>query len=310
MSDFLATQLPKYYRLDLSEKLATLIKQGRSVNIVGLAAVGKFTYINFFLHNKKHFIENEENYRFLVIDLREFSGKGFGKFKDFFIQKASKLDPEIQGKDLLEKISSQFEVFTIIRHIETLDRKLLKEIWKYFLLARQLPYKFRFIFLSNRPLSETTEDDAVISRLFGTEEYFKPTSQKDFALEIAEYEKFLGLSISLNAREKLYELTGGHGGYTKLVLGYQKEKLLKYLESDLYELVNEKKKLTPELENRSKEVLGVFTDEEIKILTQMAGGKDIAEVSPFIYNLGVIVRENGKRKIFSHILETFLQSQT
>lgn len=304
MSDFLVKSLPKYYRLDLSEKLSAAIKQGRSLNLIGLPAVGKYTYLNFFLENRKHFIDNND-IDFVIINTREFTGKNIEDFKNFIAKKLPQppVNENSPADELIKKASSEKEIYLIFRFFEEMNSNLLDEIWRYLLLIRQLPYKYRFIFVSNRPLSEKAKDKVISSRLFGTEEFFRPTSKKDYTLEINEYEKFLGLSVNFDAREKLYQLTGGHGGYSKLVFEHQKEKLLKYLESDLYEIVSEKGELTNELYKRSEEILKVFTQEELEVISKIARNEKV-ELPKLFYDLG-LVTEN---KIFSLILATFLQS--
>jgi hypothetical protein len=312
MNEFISRHLPGYYRLNLSEKLVAAIKNATSINIIGMPAVGKNTYLNFFLNRRDEFLKDKSERVFLSINLREFVRSDFNSFKKFFIKKLLHLETDYELKDpegFLKDISSKHEVIVILRFLDELKSELIEKIFNFFLTIRQPPYRIQFIFLTNRPLSEYTRNSAAKGRLLSCEEYFQPASWDDFCLAVDRHESFLGLSFDRKHRQKLYELTGGHGGYLKNLMTYEKERSLKYLESDIYERVVSGD-LPRDLIRRSEELVGKLNKSELAVLKSLSKGEKSRslKIPKLLVNLGFVRKKRDEYVVFSKILTAFLKS--
>ena len=307
--------LPIYYRLELSEKLATAFRVGKSINLVGMPAVGKNTYLNFLLFNKERLLlDGGKDLEFVVVNTREFEGEDMDSFKTFLYTKAKDelsivINESTDLEDFLIQTGEYKKIYFILRFLEELDKKFLEKLFRYLLVIRQNPYNARFLFMTNRPLAEKIEDAVVRSRLLSMEEYFQPISEIQFELELAEYKNFLELNFNSKDKKDLYELTGGHGGYLKYAASHLKEKRLKFHDSDLIDVVRGKGELPGDLIKRSQELMRVFTEDEIKFLSSIAKNEEVKTIPELFYSLGIVKTIKGKPIIFSSILSAFLQSQ-
>lgn len=303
MNDQLNQSLPIFYRLDLSQDISLRIKQSVSFNIAGIPAVGKTSYLDFFIHNIGNFMEDGVHRSFVTINLRAFYGK---TMDEFTLHLADKLDINDEyksgsGLNLLEEYSKDKCLYFIIRYLDELRQEVIEEVLNLCIVLRDEPFNINFVFVSRKPLANTLTNNPVInSRLLGTQEIFLPDNMQELWVKLDRYEDLLDIELDNTKRFDIHTLSGGHGGYLQSILYFEKNgELEEVLEKDL----------PSEFKTRSQEILSILTESEPSVMEKIAKNKDavnLEQIPENLLKLGLVIIKDEKPKIFSSILERYL----
>jgi len=305
MNDSITHLLPVFYRLDLSQDLSLHVEQGVSFNLIGIPAVGKTSYLEFFIHNLHSYIIDDIEREFITINLRAYYGKSLDDFLMYLIDKLD-IEGDIKPKqawDALEDYSEGRELFFIVRYLDELDQEAIDHVLEFCLITRDNPYKYNFIFISRKPLFNILSDNAVInSRLFGTQEYFVPDSSQELWIKLDKYSQLLSLDIDNTTRFKIHQLSGGHGGYLQSIIFYEKK-------GELEEAIKE---FPNDFISRSEEIMDIFSENEKEVLNNIAKNPteiNLKTVPPLLIKTGIVRFKDDHPYIFAQILERYLQER-
>lgn len=245
---------PESSRFEEIEKLLNFIKEGNSAQLIGLPGAGKSNVLGFLAYNRniriKHLGENQKWFHFVPLNFSEIRERNLADAWKFIFLGLIESLKERQSEDF-EKINS------IFKNLANLNDELIlfqglksaidylcieKELTVVFLFDRfeeyakmadssffanlrtlrnRAKYRFSVIFPLSRSI-ENIVDENVISDfhefLIGHEVYLKLEDKIGLDFRISYLAKVSGKKIDEKIKEKIIELTGGHGKLTRLCL--------------------------------------------------------------------------------------------
>lgn len=245
---------PADSRFEEIEKLLSLIKEGNSAQLIGLPGAGKSNVLGFLAYNRdiriKHLGENQKWFHFvsfnfseirdrnlsdawkfiflgLIESLKERKSQDFEKVDSIFKNLASLNDELIlfQGlKSAIDYLCIEKEL-TIVFLMDRFEEYAKMTDSSFFANLRTLrnraKYRFSIIFPLSRPI-ENIIDEGTVSDfhefLIGHEVYLRLKDEAGLSFRISYLEKVSDKKIEENIKEKIINLTGGHGKLTRLCL--------------------------------------------------------------------------------------------
>jgi hypothetical protein len=292
MSTPLTTKWPIYYRLSQTEKLAAALRNQQSINMIGMPAMGKTAFLEFFEHNQSELIKSSNKYRFVNIPGHELASPTDAEITNFMVQKLG-----IEGGTKAGE--------TVVAVIDTPDF-VIGELSQQKLISleqlRHNPYDVIYLFVSYRPLDKYIQDLRARSRLMGVHLYLTPKTVQDHQLSMKLLAEDNDLDLDNQAILDIYEMSGGHSGLEKTIFGY-------YLAGNVEELKAER--VPTDVEARLIEILNGFDEVEIEYLSNLANDPDnqgLYTCPEFLLNIGAVKQEEGRNKIFSSLMAKFLRT--
>src|SRR5258708_3360847 len=235
------------------EKIFILIKEGKSMQLLGLPGTGRSIVLRLLSYNRnvriKHIGENQKLYHFVSCDFSEVKDENlFGILKYLFLSLADSL----RDRGLMKEHDRIHQVFK--EHLQYQDELILfqglKEAIYYltaennltvvflcdrfetyvpaatqkffsnlYILRNQAKYHFSVIFSLNRLLEEYL-DSSLFSDFY---EYFEDATiyvpiidRPTLDFHIERLEKISGKKIQKDVFNTLLKITGGHGNLTRL----------------------------------------------------------------------------------------------
>lgn len=307
---------PADSRSDEIEKLLNFIKEGNSAQLIGLPGVGKSNVLEFLSFNRnvriKHLGENQKWFHFVLLNFTEIRGKSladawkfiflglieslherkveeYEKVNSIFRESANLNDELVlfQGlKRAIDYLSIEKEL-TVVLLMDRFEEYAQMTDSSFFANLRTLrnraKYRFSVMFSLSRPI-ENIIDEAIISDfhefLSGHEVYLKIKDEVGLEFRISYLEKVSGQKIPLEIKEKVINLTGGHGKLTRLCLesylseGNSSEEFFleqKNIKGALFEISNfitpaELKDIKTKTPNDFLEKIGLLKNGKITIL--------------------------------------------
>lgn len=331
---------PVTFRHTDSEKLGTLLKNRRSVVLVGMKRVGISNFLRFFLNHKdikKTYIK-EDNHIFITVDLNDLVEREifpfwiltFKRLSDFVEENIT--DPKIQEKVsqlFLDSIQSQDLFLTIdgIRKCLVLlceagfyptlffnrfDRIIDVATHSFFAnfqgLIDATMDKLSFVFTSVRPLDALSSDIFTKHALsvFADTLYIQPAKDEDVKTIYETMAKKYQLTLPSPIERELLKLVDGYNQYLQFALISLHEHKEKLTEKKLLELLTQDERIALQ----SEELWESLTEEEKQMLQKMVAGEWLSEdqeKGEYLFKTGIITHQH---LLFSPLFEFFLQEKT
>lgn len=229
------------------------IKKGNSVQILGLPGVGRSNFLRLLAYNNKlrvkHLGENYKWFHFVYMDLSEIKGRSMTDVVKFILISLSYSFSERKMEEERKKIDEFLKEGLNIPDEMVLSQSLKKavdylcvekELTIVFLFDRfdvfyqtvnvdfftnlrilrnRAKYRFSCIFSLPRPLEEVLEP-TFLSDFYefvaGNNIYLSLSDREANKFRFAYLEKVSGKSLDNNTKEKIIELTGGHGKLSRI----------------------------------------------------------------------------------------------
>ncbi len=245
---------PDTTRFKEIEKILNFIKEGNSCQLIGLPGVGKSNVMGFLSYNRdirqKHLGENQKWFHFVLLNFSEIRKRPLSDaYKFIFLGLIESLD-ERKNKDH-EKVNTIFKESSSLNDELVLFQGLKKaidylciekELTVVFLMDRfeeyaamtdasffanlrtlrnRAKYRFSAVFSLSRPLENIIEPSIFSDFnefITGHEVYLRLKDETGLNFRISYLEKVSGKKIDEEIKNKILNLTGGHGKLTRLCL--------------------------------------------------------------------------------------------
>lgn len=332
---------PITFRKDDAEKLGLLLKNRRSVVLIGMKRVGISSFLRFFLFHEditKTYIKDEDHF-FVPVDLNELVER---EIFPFWILTFKRITDAVEKLELSRKIKKQIEIY-FLDSIQTQDHFLTFDYIKkslnllteaglkttiFFLRFDRLKdcatpeffdnlqslldannRRLSYVFTSVRPFDDLTPTVFKKHELsyFADNFYVKPTSREDTKTILDANKKQRYTSLSENVGNYLIDLVGGFGQYLQFALISLHENQRKIKKSEELEnlLLNDER-----ISLQSEELWESLTDDEKEILFKVIYKKKLGYLekkdADYLIKTGVF---DEKSKIFSPLFEDFIKSK-
>lgn len=336
----------KGYKKKLLKEILTQIKQGESFTLMGMPGIGKTDLFQTFDKNIKFWEQlfPKEKIDFIIVfldltKLLDISPLGFYRLLLTRIQK--KIDENLKDENIQRKIKEIYtnalnnhDLFVIFSAVEdiikliTLDANLnlciliddfgtLADFDKQFFNSLKAirninKWKVTLAFSSDRDLitSLTPEVlDELYDLFLNKQLWLKPISKKDAYLGLREWERERGIKLPKKIKQSIFEISGGHPGYMRALsrIYFDNGKESSILNNE--EII--KLALHSTTLARSEKVWLKFLDEYKDFLVHFVNNPNIPinHRAKYLIKTGVIKEENGKKKLFSPLLEIYIKSK-
>lgn len=334
-------QYPVEFRSEDAEKLGQLLKNRRSVVLVGMKRVGISNFLRFFLNHKdikKHYVK-DTNHLFITVDLNDLVEREIFPFWILTFKRISDyVEENIDNTEIKKKISQLFldsiqsqDLFLTIDGIRKslimltdngykptiffirFDRIIESATHTFFGNLQGLidatDRKLSFVFTSVRPLDTLSSEIFTKHALsvFADTMYIKPSKKADVEIildtTIQQYE----IDISSDIREELLYLVDGYNQYLQFALISLREQKETLDNSDFTKsLLSDERILL-----QSEELLDSLNVSEQdllkKIITKGKTTKEEKEEADYLFKTGLI---SNDEKIFSPLFEKFLEDKS
>ena len=332
---------PITFRKDNAEKLGLLLKNRRSVVLIGMKRVGISNFLRFFLFHDdivKTYIR-EDSHFFIPVDLNELVER---EIFPFWILTLKRIADAVEKSELPGKIKKQVEIYFLDSiqtqdHFLTFDyiRKSLNLLTEaglkttiFFLRFDRLKdcatpeffdnleglldasnRRLCYVFTSARPL------DDLMSTIFKKPElsyfadnlYIKPADHEDTKVILDLNKKQRSFSLLKNLEDSLIELVDGYAQYLQFALislHENKKKIANAGELEQFLLSDERISL------QSEELWESLTESEKEILVKVINKKKLGQPekkeADYLIKTGFF---DERLKIFSPLFEDFMRSK-
>ncbi len=311
-------------------KVIGFVKKGASSQVLGLPGVGKSRLLRLLAYNRKvreYHLENQEKYHFVYMDFSEVRSRPLSDVTKFilislgyslsergmttestqinaFLKEAIEFNDELVLFQALKKsidylaLEKDMSVVFLIDRLEQYSQDLTDQFFVNLkILRNRAKYKFSCVFALSRPIDlliDTSTLAEFYEFLIGNSIFMKMShpDEPDFRLNYIEQ---VAGKKNEDAREKLMELTGGHGKLVKIAYEafLSENETPKDLEAHLLNHRQMRGALT--------EIWNYLTTEEQHIVKNLKNHTDEAK---FLELVGLL--NNGKISI--PIFETFLST--
>ncbi|MGE5041573.1 MAG: helix-turn-helix domain-containing protein [Candidatus Levyibacteriota bacterium] len=338
-SNIVEKQYPITFRHEDAAKLGMLLKNRRSVVLVGMKRVGISNFLRFFLNHKEisqTYIQ-EPGHLFIQVDLNDLVERDIFPFwiltfkrladyvdKNIGNQKIKKrvnqlfLD-SIQSQDLFLTIDGIRESLVLlsengytptiffIRFDRIIEYATSSFFGNFEGLIDATQHKLSFVFTSVRPLDTLSSEVFTKHALsvFADTMYIEPAKSKDVEMLFSSTAKKYNITISDELKKRLLSLVDGYNQYLQFALikmHEEKNITVKNLEDIL--LSDERISL------QSEELWESLAAEEKAVLEKIIGREKLTEEDrkngEYLFKTGLIT-ENGK--FFSVLFEAFLEEK-
>ncbi len=333
-------EYPITFRQEDSEKLGQLLKNRRSVVLVGMKRVGISNFLRFFLNHKEikeHYIK-DTNHLFITVDLNDLVEREIFPFWILTFKRISDfVDETIEDNEIKKRVSQLFldsiqtqDLFLTIDGIRKSLTLLTESGYKptlFFVrfdriiesathtffgnfqgLIDATDRKLSFVFTSVRPLDSLSSEIFTKHALsvFADTLYIKPAKKEDVEIIFKTTDKEYDMEISNNSKDDLLTLVDGYNQYLQFALIALHEQNKDSKGQDLSTLLLSDERILLQ----SEELLDSLTADEQevlkKILQKTKLTADDTEKGNYLFNTGLIKENNS---IFSPLFETYLSEK-
>lgn len=323
---------PATFRTEDAENLSNLLRNRRSVVLVGMKRVGISNFLRFFLSHKKN-IKSTNKELYISVDLNDLVEREIFPFWILTLKRISDVvEDEIQNATVKKRVSQLFldsiqshDVFLTIDSIKKSLQLIISEGYQPTLFLMRFDRmveastpsffanfqglidathgKLSFVFTSARPLDELSPHIFTKHALsvFADTVYLKPAIHKDVKIVLDAFVKESSLNITQELQNDLLKLVDGYNQYLQyalIVLTEKKEK------EDLFTMLFSDERVGLQ----SEELWESLHDSEKKVLEKVVSKKQITESekkqAQYLYKSGFL---NEKNHIFSKLFEEYVK---
>lgn len=339
-SHIVEKQYPIDFRQDDAQKLGNLLKNRRSVVLVGMKRVGISNFLRFFLNHKDinaTYIK-EPGHLFIPVDLNDLVERDIFPFWILTFKRLSDyVDKNVGNQKIKKRVSQLFldsiqsqDLFLTIDGIrESLvllcengftptiffirfDRIIEYATSTFFGnfegLIDATQHKLSFVFTSVRPLDTLSSEVFTKHALsvFADTMYVEPAKSTDVDILFTSTAKKYNINISDDLKNKLLSLVDGYNQYLQfalITLHEDKEKLK--AQGLLDTLLSDER-----ISLQSEELWESLTAEEKAVLEKIIGKENLTEDDrkngEYLFKTGLITED---KKFFSVLFEEFLKEK-
>lgn len=336
----LEAEYPIAFRKEDAEKLGQLLKNRRSVVLVGMKRVGISNFLRFFLNHKEikeHYIK-DSNHLFITVDLNDLVEREIFPFWILTFKRISDfVDENIENNEIKKRVSQLFldsiqtqDLFLTIDGIRKSLTLLTESGYKptlFFIrfdriiesathtffgnfqgLIDATDRKLSFVFTSVRPLDVLSSEIFTKHALsvFADTLYIKPAKREDVEIIFETTDKKYDIEISDSSKNDLLTLVDGYNQYLQFALIALHEQGKELKEQDLSKLLLSDERILLQ----SEELLDSLTVDEQEVLKKILQKNKLTteetDKGKYLFNTGLIKQNNS---IFSPLFETYLQEK-
>lgn len=301
------TSHPASFREEDTRCVAGLLKNGFSINIVGLPKSGISCFVRFLAFNPKIIKNFFPNYRLVFLDINELEEINI---KTLWSNLGRKLGIDVEKNDLsFELLCGQIsnlggkEEYPILIFLNRFDHLSTLFSFQFFANLKRLrdsaKQSVRFVMTTNRPISELYPQAVIsaTSHLVGNVYYLKPATLIDANLYLEEFE---GIPQSLYP--EIYSLAGGHQQITQIIASSYIKGLATGKDWRSLLLGDQRLKL------QFDEIYEILSAGEKKMIGKLLGQKEIdIDENSYLLQSGLINKTDGKWKLFSPLMRQFIK---
>lgn len=332
---------PIAFRKDDAEKLGLLLKNRRSVVLIGMKRVGISSFLRFFLSHDdiaKTYIRDEDHF-FIPVDLNELVER---EIFPFWILTFKRITDAVEKSELNRRIKKQIEIY-FLDSIQTQDHFLTFDYIKkslnllteagfrttiFFLRFDRLKdcatpelfdnlqglldasnRRLSYVFTSARPFDDL--DPSVFKKhelsYFADNLYIKPASRNDTKIILDANREQRGINVAKNIEDDLIELVDGYSQYLQfaLISLHENKKRIRSGSELKNLLLNDERILL-----QSEELWESLSEEEKEILFKIVNKKKLGHLekkdADYLIKTGIF---DERSKIFSPLFEDFIKSR-
>lgn len=331
---------PITFRKEDSEKIGQLLKNRRSVVLVGMKRVGISNFLRFFLNHKdikKTYIK-EENHIFLTVDLNDLVEREVFPFWILTFKRLSDyVEEHIAENEVKRKISQLFldsiqsqDLFLTIDGIRKslvllcdagyqptiffihFDRIIDAATHAFFSnfqgLIDATQHKLSFVFTSVRPLDTLSANIFTKHALsvFADTLYIKPADKSDVKIIYDTFIDKYHLIIPKKTEDELFALVDGYNQYLQFALINLHERKDSQIEKGLLKALSQDERIVLQ----SEELWESLTDDEKQVLKKILSHNNISAEEKikgeYVFKTGLVGSNN---LLFSPLFEHFLEER-
>ncbi len=331
---------PIEFRSEDAKKLGQLLKNRRSVVLVGMKRVGISNFLRYFLNHSQvseHYIKDTDHL-FITVDLNDLVEREIFPFWILTFKRISDfVEENIDDTEIKKKISQLFldsiqsqDLFLTIDGIRKSLALLTNNGYKptiFFLrfdriiesathtffgnfqgLIDATDRKLSFVFTSVRPLDTLSSEIFTKHALsvFADTLYIKPAKNEDVEIVFNTTKQEYNITISDEKKKELLTLVDGYNQYLQFAL------IALHEQKDLLEAADLSKLLLSDerILLQSEELLDSLTNAEQDVLKKILEKKTLTDEElqkgSYLFNTGIIKNTNT---IFSPLFETYLREK-
>lgn len=285
--------LPEAFCHEMMQEAKALIDSSMTFTAVSMPAVGLSFFMRFlatrdfahFVHVNIYELSTVGKSEFFRLLYRELGGKNNPKTDQEVIDHCKRLVHELVQKypkvviifNRFDQLKNDFDssLFSNLRSIREIDR-----------------LKLVMIFTASKPLIEMAPERIMGADLYMYSKciYFKPFTQEDL-MAIAKMNGVRANLKSKNAALAL-SLSGGHHQLFQLLLNTERP---------------EDPLLDRFIKTRLKELYGYLSYHQRKVIQKIALGKSVSQVDEYLLQVGLVVEEAGKFRLFSPLFGDYIK---
>ncbi len=328
---------PIEFRSSDSEKLGLLLKNRRSVVLVGMKRVGISNFLRFFLNHKdikKKYI-GDETHIFIPVDLNNLVEREIFPFWILTFKRiADFVEENVSNPDVKKKISQLFldsiqtqDLFLTIDGVRKsllylceagfnptiffirFDRIIDVATHSFFAnfqgLIDATQNKLSFVFTSVRPLD--AHSSSVFTKqalsVFADTLYVKPAKASDVKIIFEKTIEQYPLKGSVNLEPELLRLVDGYNQYLQYALIALHEEKESVSTNTLFDFLFQDERIALQ----SEELWESLSDEERQVLKDIVkGNKQLPLKGEYLFKTGLIIHDTT---VFSPLFERFLHEK-
>lgn len=346
LSNVIQSSYPLSFRAQDAKRLGQLLKDRRLVVLIGMRKVGISNFLRFFI-NHQGVIEkyltpaSSEQHLFIQVDLNDLVEREIYPFWVLTFKRVvdsclvSPLVNEVTKKELEKMFLDGIQSENLFLLMDGVRRSLLKLVGQNILptlffnrfdrikdtatseffanlkgLHDASDHRVAFVFTSFKPLEKLFVNIPQSTfLLFNAQDlYLKPVTRQDLEVIFEADKSLYRLNLSLELKQKLFELANGYIQYLELAL------IMLYQEGISIETPKRLEDLLKKDERinlQSEEIWDSLNDEEHEVLGKVILGITESSIPPtgrYLIESGMLFKDgNEKMKIFSPLFEHFVK---
>lgn len=342
MKRVIEASYPIAFRKKEAEELGQLIKQNKSVVLIGMKRVGISNFLRFFLNHddiSTTFIRSDQAHVFVQIDLNDLIERNLSAFWTLLLTRVvdgvqnSKL-PEsdkrtcrrlfvqsIQLKDHFFTLESVRKVLETLVHagmvptlffirFDRLQDVVTPEFFSNIVGLRDaVNKKVTYVFTSYRPLPDLSPEvfKPQLLSVFSRDMYLPPATESDMDSILNTLAEQHGSALNAGVKKSLVALSGGYVQYLQLaLLRLAEEKIVPSDVAGLQALLTRDEQVT----FQSEELFDSLTKKEKDVVLQIKAGNKIdaaeRETTSYLWNTGMVRDTNGRTQFFSPLFSDYV----
>ncbi len=333
-------EYPTTFRNEEAEKLGTLLRNRRSVVLVGMKRVGISNFLRFFLYHEKigQTYLKSERHIFIPVDLNDLVERDIFPFWILTLKRISDyIEENIKDEHIkkrvaqlfLESIQSQDLFLTIdgirkslvllsengysptiffIRFDRIIEYATHAFFGNFQGLIDATQNKLAFVFTSVRPLDTLSSEVFTKHALsvFADTLYVKPAKSEDVETIFHSAAKQYNLTLPEDIKKKLLSLVDGYNQYLQFALISLHEENKKLSAENLLETLLSDERINLQSEELYESLTGEEKAAVEKIITGEVFSPEDRNNTEYLFNTGLITETNN---FFSILFEKFLEDK-